>query len=258
MIQEISPDATIPGNAHAKLTILKELLLSTSAKKKKIILMLDESQVLKLSLLRDIKKIHEISSREQSHLFSIIMFGKNEGNWLRSLRGREIGLRVRTSILETLKKNEVIDFANRAYDLKWESGSNGEKARQIFLKNIGDFSPLYIREQILKIQRDQNFNGTITYQLALAVFPQSFSDITKKNGISLSYIQKKYQDITGKTISKPTLSVILSDSPDKSNYDSNTQSNVIEAALEAIREKSKSDMDILAAEGLASDLSIAQ
>jgi len=52
--------------------------------------------------------------------------------------------------------------------------------------------------------------------------------------------------------------VILSDSPDKKNYYSNTRNSVIEATLEAIRKKSKSDMDILAAEGLASDLSIAQ
>lgn len=258
MIEELAPDSHIPGNAHAKLAALKDILHDARSKGKKIIVMLDEAQVLRNGLLRDIKKVHEISSAKESHLFSIVMFGKNDGAWVRSLKGNEIGLRVRTSFLETLKKHEVIDFAERAWNLRWESGQNGEKAKQIFLKNIGDFSPLYIKEQVSKLYRDDTFKGTITYQLACSVFPQTLADILKKNKITLSHVMKKYTQLTGRHISKSTISIVTSEEPGRAKISSDTQSEIIEASLDAIREMSKSDMDIISAEGLAADLSIAQ
>ncbi len=267
MIQELAPDASIPGNAHAKLAILKELLLSESAKRKKIILMLDEAQVLKLSLLRDLKKIHEISSPTQSNLFSIIMFGKNEGPWVKSLRGNEIGLRVRKTMLETLKRSEVLDFANRAFNLSWESGDKGEKAKQIFLKHVGDNSPLVIRDQISKLKRNpiyletvtrSNQNGVITYELAKSVFPQSIGDITKKNGITLSLIGRRFQEMTGRPISKTTISNVLAGESTASKIDSTTSSNILDATLDIIRERSKSDTDFSSAQSLVHDMAMGQ
>ncbi|UOG61460.1 ATP-binding protein [Leptospira noguchii] len=246
MISELSPDREIPGNAHAKQLILREILTAAFKRKRKIVLLFDESQALSGKLLRDLKKIHEISIPEKENLFSIVMFGKNEGPWLRSLiKTQEIGWRIRKTNLEPLKDNEVLSFAERAFEVKFESGQNGQKSRQIFIQNTFP-TPLGVKHQIQKIERTfPGWNRVLTYDQAKIIFPQSFGEILKKLKITQREVARRVREITGKELSKAAISTYLSgDESDikKSRLSLDGQKMTFEAAIDLIRDRSPGDV----------------
>ncbi|EKR62296.1 hypothetical protein LEP1GSC036_0989 [Leptospira weilii str. 2006001853] len=254
MISELASDREIPGNAHAKQLILRSILEEAYKKKRKIVLLFDEAQALSGKLLRDLKKIHEISIPDRENLFSIVMFGKNEGPWLRSLtRTQEIGWRIHKTILEQLKDNEILSFAERAFSIKFESGQNGQKARQIFIQNVFP-SPLGVKHQIRKIERSvAGWDRVMTHELAKTVFPQTISDILKKMKITQREVAKRIRDNTGKELSKAAISTYLSGDQheiQKSRLSLDGHKLTMDAALDLIRDHSTSASEIHSAENL--------
>ncbi|WP_061286517.1 ATP-binding protein [Leptospira interrogans] len=254
MISELASDREIPGNAHAKQLILRNILEEAYKKKRKIVLLFDEAQALSGKLLRDLKKIHEISIPDRENLFSIVMFGKNEGPWLRSLiKTQEIGWRIHKTNLEPLKDNEVLSFVERAYNIKFESGQNGQKARQIFIQNTFP-TPLGVKYQIRKIERSEiGWNRILTYEIAKTAFPQTISDILKKMKITQREVAKRIRDKTGKELSKAAISTYLSGDQNeiqKSRLSSDGHKLTMDAALDLIRDHSTSASEIHSAENL--------
>ncbi|WP_026131446.1 ATP-binding protein [Leptospira santarosai] len=254
MISELAPDREIPGNAHAKQLILRDILTKAYEKKRRIILLFDESQALSGKLLRDLKKIHEISIPNRENLFSIVMFGKNEGSWLRSLiKTQEIGWRIHKTHLEPLKDNEVLSFAEKAYGIKFEAGQNGQKARQIFIQNTFP-TPLGVKYQIRNIERGTiGWNRILTYEIAKSAFPQTLSDILKKMKITQREVAKRVRDNTGKELSKAATSTYLSGDQaeiQKSRLSLDGHKMTMNAALDLIRERSQSASEVHSAENL--------
>ncbi|EMN54629.1 ATP-binding protein [Leptospira interrogans] len=254
MISELSPDSVIPGNAHAKQLILRDILSNAYDRKRKIVLMFDESQALTARLLRDLKKLHEISSPTKKNLFSIIMFGKAEGEWLRSImKTQEIGWRLHKTFLDPLKDYEVLSIAEKAFSIKFESGQNGQKTRQIFIQNTFP-TPLGVENQIKKIAKSTpGWDRILTYDVAKTKFPQSIGDILKRLKITQREVAKRVRNTSGKEFSKSAISTYLNGDQheiQKSRLSSDGHKLTMDAALDLIRDHSTSASEIHSAENL--------
>lgn len=107
MIEELSGEKA-RRDIIARSTQLKRLLI-TNAKKRKIILILDESQDLERDTIYGIKKMHELGGNQnREYLFSVIFFGQDRLAEL--ITPLELSLRIDSIELQELKIEEAKQF----------------------------------------------------------------------------------------------------------------------------------------------------
>ncbi|WP_338141449.1 ATP-binding protein [Leptospira santarosai] len=147
MIQNIAPDSPVPTDVELREERLRTLLLRLQQKQKKkseepkkIVLVIDSAQDISDATFRELKKLREIHSEP---LFSILMFGNESPAMDNVLSGREVGYRCGYIELEHLDREEIIDFAERRFDISFESGKSGTTARALFCETVHP-SPLGI------------------------------------------------------------------------------------------------------------------
>lgn len=238
MLQRIAPDEKIPGNTHGKYELLRTSLAKSN---KRIILFFDEAQNITQANMRDIKMIYETDHGDKEHLFAIIMFGKNNTRWENILNGNEIGWRVHKSYLHHLDKTEILSFACKSHDLKFESGKAGDRAKEMFLSNTHP-TPLGVKHMVDTLYASiPNFNGTITEDNMKDALGTSLKNIMSRYKISQKRIQQRLEE-EGHKVDKSTISRVF-------NYDTDglkpeTSQVILDAALKEIEEAAGSKMPI--------------
>ncbi|EIE03248.1 ATP-binding protein [Leptospira licerasiae] len=148
MIRTIRPGEQIPGNLNERYFRLREHLIWANSIGRKVVLVIDEAQALRISGLRDLKKIWEIASGEFDHLFSIIMFLKPETKISAIFAGPEIGHRVTSSYMAPLERSELLKIAEEGFGIKFERGKAGETTRDLFVRGCRWQTPLAVKHMI--------------------------------------------------------------------------------------------------------------
>lgn len=151
MIRTIRPGETVPGNLNEKYFKLRELLIWARSIGRKVILIVDEAQALRIGGLRDLKKVWEISHESDDHLFSILMFLKPETRISSILSSPEIGYRTIHAPMNNLSHGELIQIAEEGFKVKFERGKAGEKTKELLIRGCRFRTPLAVRNTLLGI-----------------------------------------------------------------------------------------------------------
>ena len=190
MIQKLDPDSSAPNDIELREERLKTLLLRLQYKKKKAILVVDSAQDVNEATFRELKKLREIHSEP---LFGIVMFG-NESNTLRHvLNGREVGFRCKHFEMSLLDRDEIIDFAEKRFDLSFQNGKSGDAARELFCENVHP-SPLGIEYFKGVLEELSGFNGTVTTDLIRQASMFDLRYRMKKAKVLVSDITREAKD----------------------------------------------------------------
>lgn len=238
MLQKIAPDERIPGNISNKYEMLRKELAKTE---KRIIVFFDEAQNISQAGMRDIKMIHEIDHGDKEHLFSIIMFGKNSARWEHILNGAEVGWRVSKSYLYHLDKTEILNFACKSHDIKFESGKAGDRAKEMFLSNSHP-TPLGVKHMIDTIYACvPEFSGTITEETMKSALGTSLKTIMSRYKISQKRIQQRLEE-EGIRVDKSTISNVIQYKTD--GIKPETANTIMDAALREIEEITGSSLNL--------------
>lgn len=181
MIQTIRPGDHVPGNLNEKYFRLKDCLIWARSIKRKVILLLDEAQALKMAGLRDLKKIHEIADGEDDHLFSIVMFLKPETRISSVLSSPEIGYRVQEVPMKPLRDDEMIRVAQEGFGISFEKGKNQSSTQQLFIRSCGGQTPLAIRNMIRSLALIYpDFDGVIRSNHVQNVLTEGYTAIMRR------------------------------------------------------------------------------
>lgn len=151
MIRSIRPGERVPGNINEKYFKLRELLIWARSIGRKVVLVIDEAQALRVEGLRDLKKVWEIAHGQEDHLFSILMFMKPETRISGILSSPEIGYRTVQAPMSQLSHSELIQIAEEGFKVKFERGEAGEKAKELLIRGCRYRTPLAIRNALLGI-----------------------------------------------------------------------------------------------------------
>ncbi|EMM99155.1 AAA domain protein [Leptospira noguchii str. 1993005606] len=151
MIRTIRPGEHVPGNLNEKYFKLRELLIWARSIGRKVVLIVDEAQALRIGGLRDLKKVWEISHEKDDHLFSILMFMKPETRISSILSSPEIGYRTIQAPMSQLSHSELIQIAEEGFKIKFERGKTGEKTKELLIRGCRYRTPLAIRNALLGI-----------------------------------------------------------------------------------------------------------
>ncbi|EMN48928.1 hypothetical protein LEP1GSC088_3473 [Leptospira interrogans str. L1207] len=151
MIRSIRSREHVPGNLNERYFKLRELLIWAKSIGRKVVLIIDEAQALRIGGLRDLKKVWEIAHEKEDHLFSILMFMKPE-TWISGiLSSPEIGYRTIQAPMNQLSHLELIQIAEEGFKVKFERGKAGEKAKELLIRGCRYRTPLAIRNALLGI-----------------------------------------------------------------------------------------------------------
>lgn len=154
LLEAMNPEVHIPRGNERMYKLLADELRRYSKKNFKIILMIDEAQDLRTQTYYDIKKIHEITGNGMSHLFSVILFGKNARKWDRLYAGPEIGYRMDVTFLESLSEEEIVKIAESKYNIRFET----DKVRKRFCASLQYKTPLGIEYFCNALKREMGLN----------------------------------------------------------------------------------------------------
>lgn len=168
IIQALDPDAHVPGDVELREERLKTHLLRVQYKHRKKgekfsspVLFIDSAQDANDATFRELKKLREI---HHEPLFSIVMFGNESATIDNVLKGREVGYRCRQVELELLDRDEILEFAEKRFDLSFPSGRDGAAARELFIETVHP-SGLGIEYFAGCLSEFASFNGTVTTDL---------------------------------------------------------------------------------------------
>ncbi|EKP13043.1 ATP-binding protein [Leptospira borgpetersenii] len=151
MIRSIRPGERVPGNLNEKYFKLRELLIWARSIGRKVVLVIDEAQALRVEGLRDLKKVWEIAHDQEDHLFSILMFMKPETRISSILSSPEIGYRTIQAPMSQLNHSELIQIAEEGFKVKFERGKVGEKTKELLIRGCRFRTPLAVRNTLLGI-----------------------------------------------------------------------------------------------------------
>lgn len=141
MIEALDPELTIPKSIERRYEILRRLLRQAEHEKRYVIVIVDEAQDVNLQTLRDLKKIHELAGT-RTHLFSIVLFGKNMGKiWDLVFKSPELGYRIRRVRLDALTNEEVALMAEQRFHLRFAS----DRVKEKFVAMLTHRTPLGIQ-----------------------------------------------------------------------------------------------------------------
>nr|WP_017854391.1 ATP-binding protein [Leptospira interrogans] len=194
MILSLSPDTPVPGDVELREEKLRSLLLRMQYKQKqkkedpkKVILLVDSAQDVSDSTFRELKKLREIHTEP---LFSIIMFG-NESLVMDSvMNGREVGYRCKHVELKHLDDEEVLDFAEKRFEISFESGKSGVAARTLFCETVHP-SPLGVEYFRSCLDDISGFSGMVTTDLIKQASMIDLRSRMKKAKVLISDITKE-------------------------------------------------------------------
>jgi len=204
LIMAIEPDAHIPVGVEARYETLRLVLIRAHNKKMKVIFIVDEAQDLSLQTHRDLKKIHEINLPGRDHLFTIILLGKPIEKWTRILESIEIGFRVTISEIGMLTDDEMIEISNVRFGVRFEKIST----RQEFISRLigRNKIPLAVEFACKLVSACDNFAGVVTEDIMNRAQSNGAMRLAKARGIKDDVIASEYQNLTGKTVSKSSIS----------------------------------------------------
>lgn len=151
VIKQMIRTIPVPGNLNEKYFKLRELLIWARSIGRKVVLIVDEAQALRIGGLRDLKKVWEISHESDDHLFSILMFLKPETRISSILSSPEIGYRTIHAPMNNLSHGELIQIAEEGFKVKFERGKAGEKTKELFIRGCRYRTPLAVRNALLGI-----------------------------------------------------------------------------------------------------------
>ncbi|MCB1172167.1 MAG: AAA family ATPase [Leptospiraceae bacterium] len=212
MIHALSRDERAPQDVETRYYRLQTLLIRANREKKKIILVVDESQDMSEATIRELKKLHELSSPGRPHLFTIIMFAKESARIDAILNGREIGYRVQRHFINKLSNDEMIGFAME-WGLGFEKGKAGQIAMQYFCDTTHP-TPLGVQYTVGRIMGLKSFDGVATENHIREILKTDLSDRLKYYRISLEDISDRYQELYGQRPSKAQVSKSIGNKSD--------------------------------------------
>lgn len=201
MIRAIRPAENIPGNQNERYFRLRDLLLWVEEQNRKVVLVIDEAQALRWSGFRDLKKLWELSSANQSHLFSIIMFMKPETRLSGILDSPEIGHRVFSFRSKPLTRVELLSIAEQGFNIKFPQGKTGEKTKELFYSNLSSKNPLSVENLIKAISfsyPEFQKDGVVRESYLRNVISDGIRTMMERLRISKREIRRRIQDDYGK------------------------------------------------------------
>jgi type II secretory pathway predicted ATPase ExeA len=202
MIRTINPDERIPANGQTRFRLLRNVLIEAVQRRKRVVVLFDESQNMGHDLIREIKQLWEIEGLGYRNLFSIIFFLKSHSRFETIFDTNEIGKRILIERMELPGAAEILEIA-RAHGLKFAD----ERAKRAMLDTAK--TPLDVRHVAESMDLVRGFDGTLTAQglnkgrcLALAAGLEAVGMSQRKFA---DYVSQK----TGKAISQTEIHRIL-------------------------------------------------
>lgn len=154
LLQELAPAESVRHDHEIRVRMLRRIL-GEAARKREIVVVIEEAHRLHHNTLRCVKNLRELDWMGETHLFSVVLIGQFDCT--RAVGLSEVRLRTETVQMHGLTQGEIADYIRATVGRVFEDGAVAALAMLPDAHNYLDLQELLIRcmEMALAAGREQ-------------------------------------------------------------------------------------------------------